>query len=124
MVPPSEWMQCLWHAPLSTTSFQQQLVSSPQKAIQAELALLRIELVGLILLDELLGAGGIRIRVEDLVQAGITLCLVQELHQLSDGHALALRVANADEKHESKRVCSGMATAKSSPYIIDVLFNI
>jgi len=83
------------HLLLHCSALQQQ-VNSPQKAIQTELALLCVEFVGLVLLDELLGAGGIGVRVEDLVQAGIALRLVEELHQLGDGHALALRVANSE----------------------------
>lgn len=67
----------------------------PQKAIQAKVALLRVELVGLVLLDELLGARIIRIGIENLVEARIALRFVKELHQLRYGHAFALRIAHA-----------------------------
>lgn len=70
------------------------MVNLPQKAIQTELALLCVKLVGLVLLYELLCPCRVRIWIEDLIESRIALRLVEKLHQLGYGHAFALRVAH------------------------------
>lgn len=65
---------------------------------------MRVELVGLVLLDELLGPRIIRIGIENLVETRIALRFVKELHQLRHGHAFALRVAHAASKRKKKKL--------------------
>jgi hypothetical protein len=60
----------------------------PQETVDGQLALLRVVLVGLVLRDYVFGSGRVRVRVEDLVKAGVALGLVQEVDELGCCHVL------------------------------------
>lgn len=59
-----------------------------QEALEGELAAAGVVLVGLVEGDEVLGAGRVRVRVQDLVEPGVALRLVQEVHELVRRHHL------------------------------------
>lgn len=87
-------------SPLFSFHCQPHPLNSPNKSVQAELALRRDELVRLVLADQLFGARWICVRMQDLVEPGVTLRLVEKVHQLRGGHQAAFRVASSVECEE------------------------